>query len=104
MAAMRFISFLFFLAAAIVLATDATRSRTAPPQPFWVPLQKHWQDLSPKTLEAAKRSVEKSAHPAVWSVGLAPLLRPPGWAVFGMVGLLLGYLGRHRRRVKIFVN
>ena len=104
MAAMRFISFLFFLAAAIVLATDVTRTRIAPPQPFWVPMQKHWEALSPKTLEAAKRGVEKSAHPALWSVGLAQLLRPPGWAVFGVIGLVFGYLGRHRRRVKIFVN
>lgn len=104
MAALRFLCFLFFLAAAIVLATDVTRARMSPTQPFWVPLQRHWQDLSPKTLEAAKRSVEKSSHPAVWSVGLGPLLRPPGWLVFGGIGALLGYLGRYRRRIRIFIN
>ena len=103
MAALRFLAFLFFLLAAVVLATDGTRSRLNPGVPFWVPLQKHWQDLSPKTLEASKRGIEK-VHPALWSVGLAPVLRPPGWLVAGSIGLVLSYLGRHRRKVRIFVN
>lgn len=103
MAALRFLSFLFLLAAVLVLATDVTRARTEPGQRFWVPLRDHWQEVSPKSLEAARRSIERT-HPALWTVVVQPALKPPGWAVFGAAGVLLGYLGRHRRKVQIFVN
>jgi hypothetical protein len=104
MAALRFLSFLLFVLAAVALATDVTRARTTPGQGVLIPLEKHWRDLSPTTHEDARRAVIRSTHPLVWSVALAPVLLPPAWLVFSAGALILGYLGRHRRRIRIFTN
>jgi hypothetical protein len=34
----------------------------------------------------------------------APMLRLPAWLVIGVLALILGWLGRRRRDVSVFVN
>jgi hypothetical protein len=48
--------------------------------------------------------VQRRSHPLVWDYGVAQILRVPTWGLFGLLGLLLGYAGRRRRRVDIFAN
>jgi hypothetical protein len=104
MAALRFIAMLLMLAAVISFGADATRAYTSATHSIWTPLATNWQALFPSSFEAARTRVTKSAHPLVWTWGLAPVLQPPAWVVFGSLGALFGYIGRHRRRVRLFVN
>ncbi|MGH8337791.1 MAG: hypothetical protein ACRETL_13435 [Gammaproteobacteria bacterium] len=62
-----------------------------------------WQSLAPAALDATHRFVVKRMQPWVWEALSAPLTLP-SFVVFLVLGLILGYLGRHRRQVAIFAN
>jgi hypothetical protein len=102
--ALRFLAGLFLLAAAIVLATDATRplNGTAPFVP--TPMARHWADTAPRSLAAAKAAVVQRAGNFAWDGVVAQVLRVPTFAFLGGLGVLCGYLGRRRRKVDIYVN
>ena len=48
--------------------------------------------------------MRRATHPMVWELGVRKLLAVPTWAVFGVIGFLLAYFGRRRRRVNVFAN
>jgi hypothetical protein len=99
----RFLSGAFFLVAAIAAVNDVTRSMAAE-KPLTVSAYEHWSGLAPRTLEASRAAVGRWTHALVWDWGLAPLLRLPAWALFGLVGLVWAWAGRRRREVDIFAN
>lgn len=103
MAALRFASMLFALIATVVLATDVMRAGNGSAPSIWTPLARHWGDLSPNSFAATRKSIQ-SLHPLAWDYGAQPVLRLPGWLIFGSLAVVTGYLGRHRRRVDIFTN
>lgn len=103
MAALRFVSLLLLVIAMVVLATDLTRARLLG-DGFWVPMLRHWSDVAPASLAAARAAVQAKAHPLVWDWTIAPLLQLPAWLVFGLLGILAGIVGRRRHRINIFVN
>jgi hypothetical protein len=102
-AALRILAGLLFLIAVMAAVNDVTRSLAAD-RTVTVSTYEHWSTLAPKTLEAARASVEKRTHPVVWSWGIAPLLQLPAWGLFGLLGLLSAWGGRRRREVNIFAN
>jgi hypothetical protein len=105
MTVLRFIGGLFLLVAVIALTADFTR---AEPNSGLVPpfasLQKHWSDLAPQSLAAAKRAVEVRAHPFLWDPLIRSVLALPAWASLGTLGLAFSWFGRPRRRIDIFAN
>jgi len=100
---LRFLAGVMFIVAMIAGVNDVTQSLAANRMSA-VSTYEHWSKLAPVTLAAAQGSVERSTHPLVWEWGLAPLLRLPAWALFGLFGLLLAYAGRRRRHVNVFAN
>jgi hypothetical protein len=102
-ALLRFLAGTLLLVAVIFAVSDATRlagsSRASA-----VTMQQTWSAVSPTSLNAAQRAVQSTTHPAVWTWGVHPLLQLPAWALFGLLGLLLAFLGRRRRRVNIYAN
>jgi hypothetical protein len=68
------------------------------------PLAKHVTDIFPQALASARRSVATATHPAVWDLGVAPLLALPGWVSFTALACLAGWFGRRRRRINIYAN
>jgi hypothetical protein len=104
MAVLRFIGGLFLLAAAIALTADFTRAEGSALVPRFASLQKHWSDLAPQSLAAARKAVEMRAHPLLWDPVIGSLLALPAWLSLGALGVLVSWLGRPRRRVDIFVN
>lgn len=104
MAVLRFLAGLLLLAAVIAFIDDATPWISSF-GPFAVtPLGTHWQEIAPNSLEAARQAVGGSAVAFVWDGVIAPLLRIPTFALFGFLGALFGWLGRHRKRVNVFAN
>lgn len=67
------------------------------------PVLAHWQEIAPGTLEATRGFVQKRMRPWIWDAVSAPL-KLPSFVFFFLLGLMLGYLGRHRRQVAIFAN
>lgn len=86
------------LAVAVILAVvDATRS-VAESQLVMTPLAQSWSELSPNSIAAFRAWVEAKLHPAVWDPVLAAVVALPGFAVFGLIALLLYALGRRPQR------
>jgi hypothetical protein len=85
------------LAVAVVMAVlDATRTIAAGD---WVmtPLGSSWISVSPDTLEKAQAAV-RALLPALWDPVTLAVLKLPGFAVFGVLALLLYVAGRKPAR------
>jgi hypothetical protein len=106
---LRAVAAIFLVVAAVALASDAGTSTTggaatgAKSAFHATPVLAHWQKLAPTSLDATRAFVTTRLRPWVWDAVSGPL-RLPSFVFFAALGALLGYLGRHRRRVEIFVN
>jgi hypothetical protein len=100
---LRFLAGVFLLIAVIAAVYDATHS-LAGDRIVVLTAQEHWSRLAPATLNSARNSVRRNTHPLVWDVGLAKVLQLPAWGLLGLVGLVLAYAGRRRRRVNLYAN
>lgn len=103
MLVLRFIGSLFLLGAVIALTADLSRP-PRPDTPQLASLHKHWSDFAPQSLAAAQKTVQTRAHRLVWDPVITSILATPAFAAFGVLAVLLLYIGRPRRRVEIFVN
>jgi hypothetical protein len=100
---LRFLAGCLLLVAVIAAVDDVTRSQAAG-RTVVSSASEHWQRVSPASVDNARSAVQRRSHPLVWDYGVAQILRVPTWGLFGLLGLLLGYAGRRRRRVDIFAN
>ncbi len=57
-----------------------------------------------QSLDAAKAWVETNASPLLWDPVIATILHAPTWVVFGILGVLLYWLGQKRKPVEVFIN
>lgn len=101
---LRFLAGVFFLVAIIAATNDVTRSLAAGHTVAPVSTYEHWSRLAPVTLSLARNAVQRNTHPLVWDPGLVATLRLPAWALFGILGALLAYIGRRRREINVFAN
>jgi hypothetical protein len=92
------------IVAVIALAYDGTRTLAGGSGLVVTSVADHWANLAPKSIETVRALVSTRLHPALWDSGITPLVRLPAWLVAGVLGLLLGWIGRRRRDVRIFVN
>ena len=98
------IRFFFRLLSAISLAIAAIfgildSTRTVANSALTVtPLHDSWGSVSPQTLASVKASLEQGVHPIAWDPLALALLSLPGFAVFGLLALLLYGFGHRRVR------
>jgi hypothetical protein len=100
---LRFLASVLFLVAVIAGVYDATRSLSAH-GPVMTSLLEHANKFAPAMLSSVREAVRRSTNPLVWDAGIAKVLLLPTWCVFGVLGLLVAYAGRRRRRTNIFAN
>jgi len=100
---LRFLAGVFLLVAVIFAVNDATRL-AGPDRASAVSVHQTWSAVSPNSLNAAQRGIQSATHSTVWNWGVLPLLQLPAWTLFGLLGLILAFLGRRRRRVNIYAN
>ena len=48
--------------------------------------------------------VETNAGPFLWDPVISTILHAPTWVVFGILGVLLYWLGQKRKPVEVFIN
>jgi hypothetical protein len=100
---LRFLAIPLLIIAVLALVADGTRILNGAGIAFTT-TQEHWSRMAPQSLAAAKTSLSKATHVAVWDSGVQRILAIPAFALFGVVGGLLAFAGRRRRRVNIFAN
>jgi hypothetical protein len=101
--ALRFLSGLFLLVASIALISEATRAQQGVPGAPFTPFLSQLMESAPQTLAGLQRSL-RNVHPALWDPVMKSVLSAPAWVSLGGVGLVLGWLGRRRRRINVFTN
>jgi hypothetical protein len=98
----RFLAALFLLIAVVAGVYDATRSMAAD-RLVMASLLEHWTTIAPTLLNTTQAAV-KRAHPMLWDAGLGKLLQLPAAIVFLVLGVMLAYAGRRRRRINVYAN
>jgi len=91
----RFLGWLFVLAAIGAFGWEAW---TAIQTGGWrlVPLGELWFKLDTASLNAAQAGIQRHVAPWLWEPVITTILQWPGWAVFGVPGLLLLWVGRNK--------
>jgi hypothetical protein len=97
---LRFLAALFALFALIAFAADVSR----PGGQGSISLLQHLQNLAPAFVTALERSVTRSIDPYFWDPVLTSILSLPATTIFLLLAMACGFLGRPRRRVRIFAN
>lgn len=101
---MRFLAALFALFALISFASDISRPAIDGQGPGTMSLLQHLQSLAPTFVAALQRTIENATGAFVWDPLLTSFLSLPAWLLFLLFAVGAGFLGRPRRRVRIFVN
>jgi hypothetical protein len=101
---LRFLAALFALFSLIAFAADVSRPNVDGHSQGTISLMQHLQTLAPSFVTALERSVSRTFGPVAWDPILTSLLSAPAALIFLVIAIGAGYLGRPRRRVRIFVN
>jgi hypothetical protein len=92
------------LLAMVAAVIDATKSLAGGGTWVVTPMGEQWKALNAQSLDAAKVWVEANAGTYLWDPVITTILHAPTWVVFGILGVLLYWLGQKRKPVEVFIN
>jgi hypothetical protein len=98
---LRFLAALFALFALITFAADV--SKPAADGAGAISLLQHLHGLAPTFLTALEHSASHAGQ-FLWDPVLTSVLSLPATMIFLVLAVVCGYLGRPRRRIRIFAN
>ena len=101
---LRFIGVWLLLVAMVAAVVDATKSLAGGGTWVVTPMGEQWKAINAPSLDAAKAWVVGHAGPFVWDPVISTILNAPTWVVFGILGVLLYWLGQKRKPVEVFIN
>ncbi len=90
--------------AALALVNDFTRALAPGVKLAFLSMRGLWQMFHEASLAGLQALVQKSLHPLLWDPVLLAILKLPAWFVLGVIGGVLCFAGRRRRRVELFTN
>lgn len=100
---LRILGVWLLLLAMVAAVIDATKSLAGGAWVF-TPLGQQWSALNPDSLTAARTWVETHAGTFMWDPMITEILNAPTWVVFGILGVVLFWLGRKRTPAEVFIN
>ena len=100
---LRFVARPLLLAAVVALVYDGTSTIAGGSGLVITSFADHWQVIHPASLLTVK-AILSQIHPKAWDPAMLRLLRLPAWIIMGAAGLLLGFIGRKRRQLNVYVN
>ena len=92
------------LAAMVMLTIDGTKMLAGQGSLVFTPLGEQWYKIHPSSLNTFQAAVERHVATWLWDPAIVTVLQIPGWTFFAVLGLLLYWIGIHRRRREIFSN
>jgi len=101
---LRFIGVWFLLIAMVAAVVDATKSLAGGGTWVATPMGEQWRAINTQSLDAVKAWIVGHAGPFVWDPVISTILNAPTWVVFGILGVLLYWLGQKRKPVEVFIN
>lgn len=101
---LRIIGVWLLLLAMVAAVIDATKSLAGGGAWVVTPMGEQWQALNADSLAATKTWIVAHAGPFLWDPVMTTILHAPTWVVFGILGVLLYWLGQKRKPVEVFIN
>jgi hypothetical protein len=101
---LRFLAALFALFTLIAFAADISRPTVEGSSGGAISLMQHLQTWSPAFVASLQRSATATINPFLWDPVLTSVLALPATMIFLLLTIGCGYLGRPRRRIRIFAN
>jgi hypothetical protein len=101
---LRFLAALFALFTLISFAADVSRPRSDGDGEGAISLLQHLHNLAPAFVSALERTVSRITGPVGWDPVLTSVLSLPATMIFLLLAIACGFLGRPRRRIRIFAN
>ncbi len=92
------------LLAMVAAVVDATKSLAGGGAWVVTPLGEQWRQLAPEMLGGFRQWIIDSVGAWLWDPILLSILAAPTWVVFGILGVLLYWLGQKRKEVEVFIN
>lgn len=99
----KFIGGWFMIVATIALMSDVTTASTKQGGFISTSIAEHWQALNKPSLDKLETWIT-DRWPQVWDWGVQPVLQIPTWALLFLIGGLLFWSVRKRKRIQIFAN
>lgn len=93
----RLLAMICLCVAVIMAVQDGARSVAASAVTL-KPLGISWYEISPDTLNLSQAVIQRFLLPAIWDPFMIWVLNQPGFAVMGILALLLYVAGHKRRR------
>ena len=93
----RIIGWLFLFIALVALGADIVASLAARAIDI-TPLGQQWFELNRASIGLAQAAIQRYVLPELWDPIIVAVLLWPTWAVFGVIGLILIYAFRRRKR------
>ncbi len=94
----RFVGLWLLAGAFVALVIDGTRSITAG-RIVVMPLAEAWVALHPTSVEWLRTTFERDMPGWLWDSVMVYVLFAPLWAVLGMLGLVLVFVGRRPQKL-----
>lgn len=105
MSILRFFATIFLLLAVIALVADATPYLASQDTALkFTSLEAYWRQIAPATFKSFLSWIEASAALAWMRGPILAILNVPAVITFGCIGLMSGWFGRRRDRVRVFAN
>jgi hypothetical protein len=101
---LRILGVWLLLLAMVAAVVDATKSLAGGGAWVVTPMGEQWRQLGPESLKAAQAWVVTTLGKFMWDPVIATILHAPTWVVFGILGVLLYWLGQKRKPVEVFIN
>jgi len=92
------------LLAMVAAVIDATKSLAGGGTWVVTPMGEQWKALNAESLAAVEAWIKSHAGPVLWDPVMTSILQAPTWVVFGILGVLLYWLGQKRKPVEVFIN
>lgn len=67
-------------------------------------LSGHWANIHQKSYTFIENLVSSMLHPYVWDPVFHTCLLLPAWLALGLIGSWMYWIGRHRKKIEIFLN
>ena len=101
---LRILGVWLLLLAMVAVVVDATKSLAGGGAWVVTPMGEQWRQLAPEMLEASRKWIMATAGDWLWDPVILSILAAPTWVVFGILGVLLYWLGQKRKPVEVFIN
>ncbi len=67
-------------------------------------LSGHWNNIHEQSFTFLQNLVSSLLHPLIWDPVFHTALLLPAWLALGAVGSWIYWIGRHRKKIDIFMN